>query len=110
LVREENSMDSLLNIKQIEPISSDDPEIFKYGLDMRDAKNDIKDILNNNYKLDKGTFGTIYLGYLNNVKQPIAVKEVKFIEPVEKKAIFREVSRIKKMGTSKSCQISWMSC
>jgi serine/threonine protein kinase len=93
---EENSMDSLLNIKQIEPISSDDPEIFKYGLDMRDAKNDIKDILNNNYKLDKGTFGTIYLGYLNNVKQPIAVKEVKFIEPVEKKAIFREVSRIKK--------------
>eukprot|EP00833_Pecoramyces_ruminatium_P000201 jgi/Orpsp1_1/1174233/evm.model.c7180000049352.1 len=42
------------------------------------------------------TFGTIYLGYLNNVKQPIAVKEIKFIEPVERKAILHEVSKIKK--------------
>jgi len=33
----ENSLDSL--IKQNETITVDDPEIFKYGLDMRDAKN-----------------------------------------------------------------------
>jgi len=90
----ENSLDSL--IKQNETITVDDPEIFKYGLDMRDAKNDIKDIINSNYKLEKGTFGTIYFGYLNNVKQPIAVKEIKFIEQVEKKSIYREVSKIKK--------------
>ncbi|OUM64170.1 hypothetical protein PIROE2DRAFT_9138 [Piromyces sp. E2] len=92
----ENSVDSLINPKQKENGSTDDPEIFKYGMDVRDVKNDIKEILNSNYKLDKGTFGTIYVGFLNNVKQPIAVKEIKFIEPVEKKTILREVSKLKK--------------
>jgi len=90
----ENSLASLIN--QNETIIVDDPEIFRYGLDMRDVKNDIKDVISFNYKLEKGTFGTIYLGYLNNVKEPIAVKEIKFIEPVEKKAILHEVSKIKK--------------
>jgi len=92
----ENSLDSLINSKQKEIISSDNPEIFRYGMDMRDVKNDIKDILISNQKLEKGTFGTTYIGYLNNVKQPIAVKEIKFIEQVEKKAILREVSKLKK--------------
>jgi len=92
----ENSIENLLNSKQASTVNSNDPEIFKYGLDMRDAKNDIKDILNSNFKLDKGTYGTIYLGYLNNVKQPIAVKEIKFIEPVERKIILHEVAKIKK--------------
>jgi len=41
-------------------------------------------------------FGTMYVGYLNNVKEPIAVKEIKFNEPVEKKAIYHEVSRLKR--------------
>jgi len=38
----------------------------------------------------------MYVGYLNNVKEPIAVKEIKFNEPVEKKAIYHEVSRLKR--------------
>ena len=35
----EDTIESSSNSKQAEPINDDDPEVFKYGTDMRDAKN-----------------------------------------------------------------------